>query len=386
MNIMVLSFFTVVNSAGGAARVFCNMANHFSNQGHSVYCVCNDRDKGEPFYPLNKNCTFINLDGSGKKKKTPGNIKVKTEIIRVINQLGGHYELPKKRWKRQLTQPKLRAYIKQQQTDCIICYDLDAILTVAELGFPTSNIIYMVHVNPGKLLQSIGRYEKNILTSLGHIQVLLPKDVDIFKKQGLSNAVCIGNVVPQYKMGISTQRERKILNISRIERHKGQDKLILAFAKIAEKYPDWIVEIWGGDDDAGDYTTYLQQLIKEHHVERQVFLKGRTTEVESVLATGSIFAFPSDLEGFGLALAEAMASGLPGVGYKTCNGVNELIINGKNGMLCEDGIEDFSQKLELLIQNEELREKLGNNAHESMKQYAPELIWQQWDTLVRKIN
>ena len=81
--------------------------------------------------------------------------------------------------------------------------------------------------------------------------------------------------------------------------------------------------------------------------------------MESKLKVADIFAFPSNSEAFGLALTEAMAAGLPAIGYKSCPAVNEIIIDGYNGFLCDDGVDDFAEKMKVLMQNEELRKQMG---------------------------
>lgn len=76
--------------------------------------------------------------------------------------------------------------------------------------------------------------------------------------------------------------------------------------------------------------------------------------------------------------------GLPSIGYRSCNAVNELIKHGENGFLCEDGIDDFAEKLEILIKSQELRIQMRAKAHEDMKAYAPNKIWDMWETLICK--
>ena len=63
-----------------------------------------------------------------------------------------------------------------------------------------------------------------------------------------------------------------------------------------------------------------------------------------MVSNASVCAFPSKYEGFPLALTEAMSAGLPCVGFKSCTGVNGLIVDGENGFLVEDGICDFAKK------------------------------------------
>ena len=80
-----------------------------------------------------------------------------------------------------------------------------------------------------------------------------------------------------------------------------------------------------------------------------------------------------------------MGAGLPAVGLKQCPAVNELIINGKNGFLCDNAPESIAAVLDKLMADEELLVRLGQNAHESMKQFAPDKVWNMWHKLVENI-
>ena len=123
-------------------------------------------------------------------------------------------------------------------------------------------------------------------------------------------------------------------------------------------------------------------MIEKNKLQNRVFLKGTTDNVDGVLMNGDLFVFPSAYEGFGLTLAEAMSIGLPGIGYKTCSAVNELIQDGKNGFLADDGVDGLSEKMRILMKNQELRVKMGKVAHESMRQYAACIIWDKWEKLL----
>ena len=93
---------------------------------------------------------------------------------------------------------------------------------------------------------------------------------------------------------------------------------------------------------------------------------------------------PSRHEGFPLALGEALSAGLPSLGFRNCPGVNELIEHGKNGFLANDQSE-LKNNLEKLIQDNELRQKFGENAHLSMKKYAPETVLKQWEAFINNL-
>ena len=112
---------------------------------------------------------------------------------------------------------------------------------------------------------------------------------------------------------------------------------------------------------------------------------GTTDKPFDVLRKSDIFAFPTVYEGFGLALAEAMSVGLPCVGLKTTSAVNELIVDGINGFLTDSTPEDFAAKLKILMDDQNLRAKMGKAGHEMMKQYAPSKIWGQWESLITEV-
>ena len=80
-----------------------------------------------------------------------------------------------------------------------------------------------------------------------------------------------------------------------------------------------------------------------------------------------------------------MSMGLPAVGYKSCSAVNELIQDGVNGYLCEEGPEGLAAKLDRLMGDRALRSSMGQAARDSMKQYAPEAIWDAWENLLEEI-
>lgn len=197
----------------------------------------------------------------------------------------------------------------------------------------------------------------------------------------------IPNIVPQIAKENTTNLEKchyTIINVGRVEESlKRQHLLIQAFIKIADKYPQWKIKIYG-ELDKNSYTRGLRKAVSLNLLEDRILFCGTTKKIRKCLAQADIFAFPSASEGFGLALTEAMAMRIPAIGYHSCSAVNELIKNGENGFLCEAGIDDFATKMELLITNQELRIQMGAKAHEDMKEYAPNKIWNMWERLICK--
>jgi len=220
------------------------------------------------------------------------------------------------------------------------------------------------------------------------IQVLMPSyRKEVLKYVKNANVIYIPNVVPQYESSefIGT-KENVIINVARFDKlTKRQYLLVEAFDLIAAKYPDWNLEFYGDTDWDANYFKHIKRLVSEKNLENRVLFKGTTINISKELFRAKIFAFPSATEGFGLALTEAMSAGLPVIGYKNCSSVNELIKDGENGFLCEDGVEAFAQALEKLISDDNLRNKMGKVAKEDMKQYASEKIWDMWEKLIEQV-
>ena len=86
-----------------------------------------------------------------------------------------------------------------------------------------------------------------------------------------------------------------------------------------------------------------------------------------------------------MGLAEALSNGLPAIGFKGATGVNELIKDNENGFLAEEDENDFAERIEYLINNQEKRLEMGINAKNSVKKYSKEIIEQKWLNLIEKV-
>ena len=64
---------------------------------------------------------------------------------------------------------------------------------------------------------------------------------------------------------------------------------------------------------------------------------GHTDAIEAEYLAAALLAHPAEHEGWGLAVTEAMAAGVPAVGFADCPGVNQLIRDGVNGLLVRAG-------------------------------------------------
>lgn len=113
------------------------------------------------------------------------------------------------------------------------------------------------------------------------------------------------------------------------------------------------------------FESHFYELLKENEVEDVVLYKGclDPDEIPTMLSQHDIMVMPSNHEGFGLALAEAMCAGLPCVASRLHDVTDMIVEEGKEGELCDrNNINDFAEKIYRFATNEQLREKVGRAA------------------------
>lgn len=387
MNILLANLTKMVGDSGGMAKVTCAFAHEMKLRGHRVSLVYSDVQTGDFYYPLDKDIPAYDIRHyKGKSISYPWYLKVKREFYRTFDKQKAR--TVNDEFAAAFLLDHLKDVLQTVQPDVIVSFQPAAskmLLCDLQTKIP---VITMSHGDPEDYFHTYPKEEMPALEKSAVCQVLLPS----FKKHlkdHLPNVktVVIGNAIPQYdaQADLSAQKDTyKILFVGRLSKnHKRPHLLIEAFAGLADEFPNWNVELWGAEDGKAYYKE-LQLLIKKHHLENRVFLKGPTNDVPSVLQQGDIFAFPSAYEGFGLALGEAMSMGLPAVGYKSCSAVNELIKDGENGYLCEDGIEPLRIALQKIMKNQQVRIQMGKFAKVSMEKYSSRAIWNEWSRLLEQ--
>lgn len=386
MNILLANLTKMVEDSGGMAKVTCEFANEMQRRGHHVSLVYSDVKQGNFYYPLQEGIPAIDIRHfKGQAISYPWYLKVKREVYRTFNKQKAR--TVNNDFAEKYLLQNLKETLQQCQPDIIVSFQPAASkMLLCDLK-TTIPVITMSHGDPEDYFHIYPKAEIPSLEKSEVCQVLLPSFAQHLKNH-LPNVktVVIGNAIPQYDVQAdlaAVKETYKIIFVGRLAKNPKRPHLLIeAFAGLADAYPNWNVELWGAEDGKAYYKE-LQLLIRKNHLENRVFLKGATNDVPSVLQHGDMFVFPSACEGFGMALGEAMSMGLPAIGYKNCSAVNELIENGKNGYLCEDGTEDLANKMALLMKQQDMRVQFGATARASMKKYTPEAIWNQWETLLK---
>jgi glycosyltransferase involved in cell wall biosynthesis len=144
-------------------------------------------------------------------------------------------------------------------------------------------------------------------------------------------------------------------NAGRLTPQKGQDKLLIIAKELKAQHVDFTLFIAG----TGELQSKLENLIDEYDIRKEVVLLGFVEDMEVFMNSIDIFLLTSEWEGFGYVLVEAMIKSKPVVAFnKTSN--PEIVQADVSGFLVEyPNLELFAEKTKLLIDDKELRDKMG---------------------------
>lgn len=365
---------SLIDSSGGAEKVMCSMANHFAEAGNDVLFLTRDTRDGEPFWPLEKKVVLCKLNIRFPKIR-----RLFGKILEAAGLIGCASYFDRDLYVSQ----KINEQLKLVNPDIIIATSIVDAKEILYRHLPICPVIVMFHSYPEYFFKNKRKNElyRSILRKVSAVQVLQSSFAESIRTYYDGLIEVIGNIVEPTCCD-KKERLKRIIYLSRVEPDKQQLALTEAFCKIAADFPDWTVDFFG-DITHPEYMRKCLQTAKQYNTEDQIFFHGITKNVSAELQKASLCVFPSKYEGFSLGLTEAMASGLPAIGFSYAPGVNGLVVDSENGFLVSD-IDEMAQKMALLMKADILRERMGQKAVKSMLPYAPEIIWKKWDSLVEK--
>lgn len=193
--------------------------------------------------------------------------------------------------------------------------------------------------------------------------------------KGWNNVEVIPNPVSYLCNDPSPLTDRCIAYAGRFDPIKNCRSMVNAFRIVAQRHPDWILKLYG---EGNEYQS-LKNQISELGLENNVLLMGFTKDIMNAYRQSSISLLSSLSEGFALVIVEAMECGVPVVSYQCPYGPKDLISEGKDGFLVPVGDEQMmADRICTLIEDEQLRRRMGVAAKDKAKQYHLDIIIDRW--------
>ncbi|MBF8186562.1 glycosyltransferase [Nonomuraea sp. K274] len=162
---------------------------------------------------------------------------------------------------------------------------------------------------------------------------------------------------------------------------KAYDRLIRAFAIVADKRPDWRLRLYGG----GPEERRMRALVRELDLHNHVYFMGTTQDLAGEFAKASIVASTSRTEDLGMTVLEAMGCGVPVVAFEGARGPAEFVATGYNGVLVPEAEEEprlFASALLALIDDERRRRSLAAGALDTALRHEAGEVADQWEKLI----
>jgi glycosyltransferase involved in cell wall biosynthesis len=338
---MKITFIVPSLKSGGLERVATVIANY----GAKCYSI-----------------TLISLDS----KPSFYQICNKVSLVLTPNKIANQNKL----YRFFLTGFWLRNVVKNQQPN-IICsfgekYNPFVLLFLLGLKIP---VFVANRTSPLSSIKGLyGRINPTAYKFAAGVILQTKQSINILEgKYDLKRVAVIGN--PVEINFAQDKRENIILNVGSIGGNKNQNLLIHYFSELNTQ--NWKL-IFAGD---GPLMKKCLAMSEELGCQEKIDFLGIVKDVKRLYSKSAIFAFTSTLEGFPNALAEAMAAGCACISFDCVAGPSDIIDDGINGILIPVGNDTlYKEKLQLLMEDQGLRERFSIAAKEKMNQFEASYI------------
>lgn len=359
-------------NTGGMERVLANKANWLVRNGYEVSVLTTDQKERPSFFEMDSRIKLYDLgvnyeDNNGKS---------------FLNKLL-HY--PFKQWKHRRALKKILPELKADVVISMFCNDAsilpminDGSKKVLEIHFSRFKRLQYGRTGIWKIADELrSKNDLRVVSKFDKFVVLTEEDKGYWGD--LDNIQVIPNARSFVVEEPAKLDEKKVIAVGRYCYQKDLGKLIDAWKIVCQTVNDWKLHLVGDGEDR----EMLQQQIDGLGLNDSVVLGRAETDMKAVYKNASMLALSSRYEGLPMVLLEAQAAGLPIVSFKCKCGPKDVIEDGLDGVLVEEGdVEGLAAGMLRLIQDEELRKSMGAAAYQRSERYAEENVMRKWTTLL----
>ena len=371
---------------GGEERVMADKMNYLAELGHKVTLITSEQGEHELVYPIHQSINHIDLN---------------TRFFTITNQ-PFLKKIQSLHFMRKQYVIRLTNVVNELQPDIMTStiIPLKNIRLTTRVSKSTGVPLILESHLAFKAAIKQNDYARNsirwYLAKLYDIWNLLPVrhcsqlvaltkgDADNWSKY-CKNVSVIPNPVTFIPERINdvVKQPNRIIAVGRLHAQKGFDLLIESFSLIANKIPDWYIDVYGHGIDE----ILLRNMIHKKGLDGRINLKGLTDSIYDEYKKSQFFVLSSRYEGFGLVLVEAMSCGIPCISFRCEYGPEEIITDMKDGILINDGdINELANKLLWMATHPEERNRMGIEARKKSFSFKKELIMQKWIDLFLYAN
>jgi glycosyltransferase involved in cell wall biosynthesis len=359
---------------GGTIRTVHNLAGHLASRGYEVEILSVYRSRRKPFFAFPPGVRVTALDDRRDGRR---------RLLRRVPSALAHPAGAGPRWNLWVDVQLVRRL--RRRTGFLITTRPVLNLISADLRLPG-----LVRVGQEHMSHDLWgpRLQRAMAAAYGWLDVLvaLTEGDRARYEQVLGGAVrteripnsvsALGGPEPDLATPV-------MIAAGRLTPQKGFDRLIDAFAKVADEHPGWRVTIAG----KGELRGRLQRRIDRAGLTGRVELTGAVRDMGAAMARASVFVLSSRAEGFPLILLEAMGKGLAPVAFDCRTGPADIIDDRRNGLLVPDGdVDALAAAMSEMMGDEELRRRCAGAARETARDYEMgTAIGPRWEALLADV-
>lgn len=376
---------TTADAVGGTERAVYNQASELATR-HDVRVLSVFKSKSEQFFTPHERVRvdyLVDLTGRTPRplRSTSVDDSVWSGLAAQPSQIvDGSWESAFNR----LSDLELELALQDTDTDVLVT-TTPALMALAVQLAPAHVITVHQEHRVSELRGTSGEPLRMHAARLDALAVLSERTRDWFAET-LGDAAprleVVPNALPSGFRPRSTLQTRTVVIAGRLVAEKQIDHAVTAWATVAQYHPDWQLRIFGD----GPLSGALRRQIDMLGLHDCVQLNGNSKHLAEEWAKASIATLTSRNEAFGLVLAEAHAAGVPVVSYDSPNGPREVVIDGQTGVLVPPGDTDaLASALMLLIQDSELRQRMGTAALASVNRFSPGVVTAHWERIFHEL-
>ena len=234
-----------------------------------------------------------------------------------------------------------------------------------------------------KIMSKMGEFYDNVFVLKKYDRIVVLTEAE---KTGawkhFNNISVMPNPLVSQIPDCSTCETKIAITAGRFEWVKNFESLINIWAKVTLRHPEWVLQLWGQGPDEEKLRAQIERMGMQGHI----FIMGYTSEMQKRMSEASVFVLASRSEGFSLTTIEAMSVGIPTVVYNCPGGIRYVVKDGVTGFLVPLNDENaYVEAICKLIENEELRKKMGQAALKEAEKYRLDGIISRWMDLFQEL-
>ncbi len=397
MNICFLSYRENNPYIGGIENVTYTLSKELAKRGHTVICLSQIHSNIEkPYTPVCKEVFLPNNEQINSKENLDFLCKLikEKDIDIIINQYSttlGFCELCHNA-KQLFNSIKIVTPLHLEPEQSIKGIKNNFFIKYKNGGNIKKWIIDFIlflkfHLYKKKRLYKKINQELNYIIATSDKVVILSKntqkDIERITGKECKEKLCsIGNPIKTNTDVKQTRKKKQILYVGRLEFGlKRIDRVIEVWKIIEKKNQDWCLRIVGD----GAHRQKLENVVKKEKIER-LYFEGYQ-DPQKYYKESSIICLTSSSESFAIVLAEAQSYGCVPIAYNSYSALSDIIIDGYNGCTIPPfNKKMFVEKLQKLINDNELRNSMSSNAIEYSKKFHINLIADKWEDLFHNLT